>query len=231
MSWLHKQLLIASAALLVSIVIFEFTSIDLLIQDSLFDFSAGNWFWDKNEPVSRFFLYDAIKTLFIMSALALAIFLAFFKKHRMFQSYRRGLLIVCVSMFVVPGVANLAKAVTNVPCPSDLMRYEGDYPYVTLFSPYPESFVQERNIRCYPAGHASGGFALLSLFFLFHKPGSRKLAVVFALTLAWTVGTYKMAIGDHFLGHTVVMMMLAWLLILIITRLIHPEYAPQDYSD
>jgi len=34
--------------------------------------------------------------------------------------------------------------------------------------------------------------------------------------IGWSMGTYKMLIGDHFLSHTTITMILAWLLILMI---------------
>jgi membrane-associated PAP2 superfamily phosphatase len=70
--------------------------------------------------------------------------------------------------------------------------------------------------QCFPAAHASGGFALLALFFLFESPRNRARAVRVGLMAGWTMGAYKMAIGDHFLSHTVVSMLLAWLIVNLI---------------
>jgi membrane-associated PAP2 superfamily phosphatase len=68
------------------------------------------------------------------------------------------------------------------------------------------------------AGHASGGFALLSLFFLFKTARKSIGVVLFALTIGWSMGLYKMAIGDHFLSHTIITMLIAWLIILIVYK-------------
>ena len=38
------------------------------------------------------------------------------------------------------------------------------------------------------------------------------------MLIGWSMGTYKMLIGDHFLSHTVITMILAWLLILVIAQ-------------
>ncbi|KAB7885411.1 phosphatase PAP2 family protein, partial [Poseidonibacter ostreae] len=92
------------------------------------------------------------------------------------------------------------------------------YPDVKLFDSYPTEFVQNKKIKCWPAGHASGGFALLSLFFLFKKRINQIYALIFALSVGWSMGTYKMLIGDHFLSHTIITMLIAWLLVLIIYK-------------
>ena len=81
-------------------------------------------------------------------------------------------------------------------------------------------FVQKSKIKCWPAGHASGGFALLSLFFLFKTEKNRKKSIVFALIVGWSMGLYKMFVGDHFLSHTIITMVLSWLLILLIVKII-----------
>lgn len=80
------------------------------------------------------------------------------------------------------------------------------------------NFVQTENIRCYHAGHASGGFALISLVFLFKSKRNKVIAAVSALAIGWSMGLYKMLIGDHFLSHTIVTMLLAWLTILIVVK-------------
>ena len=58
----------------------------------------------------------------------------------------------------------------------------------------------------------------MSFFFLFKKRRNKYLALGAALIIGWAMGTYKMIIGDHFLSHTVITMILAWLIILIIAR-------------
>jgi membrane-associated PAP2 superfamily phosphatase len=110
------------------------------------------------------------------------------------------------------------KSISNIPCPTNITRYGGNYPRITLLSAPPKDFQLEENIRCYPAGHASGGFALLSTVFLFRRRKAKDFALGTALVLGWSTGGYKMLIGDHFLSHTVTTMLLAWLLILLIAK-------------
>jgi membrane-associated PAP2 superfamily phosphatase len=146
--------------------------------------------------------------------------LLFFRKHPLVQINQQGLLIVCISTIVVPLVVAALKATTNIPCPNDISHYGGIYPYVTLLKAYPQSFHQVETIMCYPAGHASGGFAFLSLFFLFTTTKNKIIALSLAMIVGWTMGTYKMLIGDHFLSHTIVTMMLSWLIILITAKMV-----------
>ncbi len=209
-------LLASLVALLVAVPLFNFTGIDLWIQDHFFNPDTGRWLLGRHEQPWRFLLYDGIKKLFILLVLGMVLALVFLRRKAWVQQYRRGMIIVVLSALLVPLVIGGLKASTNMPCPRNLAEYGGNYPHVSLFSPYPADFQQTRKIKCYPAGHASGGFALLSLFFLFKTPRARKIAVASALALGWTIGGYKMLIGDHFFSHTVVTMILAWIIVLLV---------------
>ena len=105
-----------------------------------------------------------------------------------------------------------------MPCPKNEILYGGSMPRTAVWQKYKEPFNKMPHIACWPAGHASGGFALLSLYFFFKSKRKRRVAIITALIVGWAMGLYKMLIGDHFLSHTVITMLIAWLLILIIAK-------------
>ena len=218
-----KQIILTVLILFCSVLLFEFTQIDLLLQDVFYNFELKHWILDRDEKVTRFIFYDGIKKLYIALILVVLTGLLFFRKNRLIQAYQQGLLIVCLSSLVVPLMVGALKASTNTPCPREITRYNGNEPYVTVLGRYPENFKQTKRARCFPAGHASGGFALLSLFFLFKKRRNKIIALLSALTMGWSIGIYKMLIGDHFLSHTVATMILAWLIILIVAKNVHRQ--------
>ncbi len=208
-----RQILLTLLALVATVLLFEYSDLNLFVQDRLYDFASGHWRVDRDEPVARFFFYDGIKKLYVGFVLALLATLLFFFRSRWLRAYRRGLVVVLLACILVPLAVGELKAQTNVPCPKSLQRYGGPFPHVTLLHRWPDGTCPSEVQRCYPAGHASGGFALMSLFFLFRDPRRRRIALAAAVAVGWTIGIYKMAIGDHFLGHTAVSMVLAWLLI------------------
>lgn len=205
--------------LLLSFLLFEFTPLDIIIQDYFYNFNTHQWILDKNAVLPKLIFYDGIKKLYILFVIAVLISLLFFRWHPIIMHYKKGLVIVLVSCLTVPLFIGLLKATTNVPCPTDIKRYGGNYPYVTVLSKYPDTFHQTENIRCYPAGHASGGFALMSLFFLFTSRRNKKIALISTLAIGWTIGNYKMIIGDHFFSHTLITMIISWLMILLIVKI------------
>lgn len=186
------------------------------LQDLLFNSQNNSWAIDNPGRIVHFIFYDGIKILLVLSALAILISLLFFKHTECVQRNHRGLRIVLFSMIIVPVVIGALKDNTNVACPRDLAVYGGALPYVKLFESYPEGQKPEALQRCFPAGHASGGFALMALYFLFQSPRNRWLALMCGISIGCLMGGYKMLLGHHFLSHTLVTMISAWLLINII---------------
>lgn len=224
----NKQILITSICLIYVIILFEFTSLDVLVQNLFFDNVTSTWILDRNDMVLKFLFYDGIKKLLIIFAFSILCSLIFFRKKELIKRYKKALVIVLLSAIIIPLTVGSLKAITNTPCPKNIEYFAGEYPDIKLFTPYPKDFVQKSKMKCWPAGHASGGFALLSLLFLFKKRKNQILALAFALTVGWSMGIYKMLIGDHFLSHTIITMLLAWLIILIIYKVVNLVYKNEE---
>ncbi|MCD4758498.1 MAG: phosphatase PAP2 family protein [Arcobacteraceae bacterium] len=217
---LNKHLLITFIVLVGAIVFFGLSQIDLVVQDILFDFDAKQWILNRDLQPYKFLFYDGIKKFLIFSVLLLILFSVVFYKTRLIQEYRKGILVVVLSSILVPVVIGGLKKYTNMPCPKNEIHYGGIYPKTNVWKKFPTTFHTNKKIKCWPAGHASGGFALLSLFFLFKSRKNKILAAVFASTVGVSMGTYKMLIGDHFLSHTVLTMIIAWFVILLIVAIV-----------
>ena len=117
---------------------------------------------------------------------------------------------IVLALALIPLTVSALKATTHVYCPASLERYGGSKPYVRIWESYPEG--QKPSGRCFPAGHASGGFAFLILAFCFRETWKRVLGALCGLALGWTAGWYQMMRGEHFLSHTLATMILAWAL-------------------
>lgn len=216
----NKQIVITILLLVFVIALFQFTNLDIILQSFFYDFETKNWLIDKNEPILKFFLYDGLKNLLLLFGLLILLSLVFLRKKSLIQEYKKGLIIVLLSAIFVPLIIGSLKAISNTPCPCNIVYFNGTYPDIKVFDSYPKDFIQTSKAKCWPAGHASGGFALMALFFLFKNPNNQKLAFGVALIVGWSMGTYKMLLGDHFLSHTIITMLMAWLIILIIVKFV-----------
>lgn len=220
---INKQIVITAFLLIVVIALFQFSNLDIFVQSFFYDFDKKSWLIDKNEPILKFFFYDGIKNLLLFFGLLILVSLIFFRKHILVQEYKKGLIIVLLSAILVPSIIGFLKDITNTPCPCNIVYFNGTYPDKKVFDSYPKDFVQKSKVKCWPAGHSSGGFALMALFFLFKTPKNQKKALFVALIIGWSMGTYKMLLGDHFFSHTIITMLMAWLIILIIVKFIQTK--------
>ena len=219
----NKQIVITAFLLIAVIALFQFSNLDIFVQSFFYDFDKKSWLIDKNEPILKFFFYEGIKNLLLFFGLLILVSLIFFRKNILVQEYKKGLTIVLLSAILVPSIIGFFKDITNTPCPCNIVYFNGTYPDKKVFDSYPKDFIQKSKVKCWPAGHASGGFALMALFFLFKTPKNQKKALFVALIIGWSMGIYKMLLGDHFFSHTIITMLMAWLIILIIVKFIQTK--------
>ena len=203
---------------MLNIILFQYTDIDIAVQDLFYNAKNSSWIIDEQNKLLSFIFYSGLKKAIVLFGIGILVSLIFFKNQPIIKKYKSGLVIVLLSLIIVPSVIGALKATTNMPCPNNEIRYGGIYPKTKLWEKYPDTFHPSSKSKCYPAGHASGGFALLSLYFLFKNPRNKKIALLIAFTIGWIMGLYKMMVGDHFLGHTITTMLLAWLLVLVIAK-------------
>ena len=215
-----KQLIITIVLLIITILFFQFSNVDVWVENLFYNALTHNWLIDRNDKILKIIFYTGIKKLLIALAAIMLLSLVVFRNSKITKEYKKGLIVVILSAIFVPLIVGGLKALTNTPCPKNTDIYGGNYPEIKVLDIYPKNFHQKKRIKCWPAGHASGGFALLSLFFLFKSRKNKKRAILLAMIVGWSMGLYKMMIGDHYLSHTIVTMLLAWLLIIIIARLL-----------
>ena len=227
---IDKHIALTAVILVGCIYFFGISDLDTLVQDIFYNIKTSTWVLSSSVQPYKFIFYDGVKKLLILFAVAMLILLVFFRKKAFVSRYKKGLMVVVLSAILVPVVVGGLKKYTDMPCPRDEVRYGGVYPRTAVWQSYDKEFrLTHKRTKCWPAGHASGGFALMSLFFLFHTKRNRILALVSGVTIGWLMGGYKMIIGDHFLSHTVITMVLAWFLILLIARGVYgKEFPPKE---
>lgn len=205
-----RALLASIAALAAVFAFFEFTGTDLAVQDRLFDFSTGRWCVDAKDPTGRALFYNGPKYLIVAGAIALlALALGPERWREAARFDRRGLVVALLTLASVPALVGQGKASTNVFCPYDIRRYRGDVAFVKVIERFPEGERPERRGRGFPAGHASGGFALIGMLWMRRTRAWTAAVIALAIGAGWWMGGYQMAKGAHYLSHTVVTMMLA----------------------
>lgn len=213
------SVLLIHAVLLFSLLLFSLTDLDSLLQDHLLAAGGNGWLIDKQDRLWRWIFYDGVKIFYILLALSCWLAWGLSYRSKRLQPLRWRLLVVALALVLAPVTVGVLKATTEMPCPRQLQQYGGQMPHVTILQRLLGQ-APSLKAKCYPAGHASGGFALMSLLFLFSSPGWQRRMIWAGLATGWIIGGYKMAIGDHFFSHTWVTMLWDAQLILLIGWLI-----------
>ncbi len=126
------------------------------------------------------------------------------------KSWRMPLLYLLLATGLSTAVVGLLKRFTDMDCPWDLLRYGGEHAYYGLFSPRPAML---GHAKCFPAGHASAGYAWVALYFfcLRVQPRWRWWGLGLALAVGLVFGVAQQLRGAHFLSHDLWSLMACWL--------------------
>lgn len=200
------------------------TSLDRAAQ-SLF-FSGNGWLLSGAVHESwKLWLYTGPKfAIGFTGIIALGVFL-----HARFSAkaglaerqWERPCLILFLSIALVPLLVGGLKAVTGVYGPVDLVPYGGEHPHIGLLE-HLWVYGRPDGGRSFPAGHASGGFALMALRYLPLGLWRQRLLLLSGFLCGWLMGLYQMARGEHFVSHTLTTMFLALAIISLLARRFDP---------
>jgi membrane-associated PAP2 superfamily phosphatase len=185
---------------------------DLWLADRLYAMEGHAWSL-QNGYVTQDLLHaagrQASKDLWF--ALAMMVAASLLSPH--WKQWRRPLLYLLLSTALSTAAVGLLKRWTNMDCPWDLLRYGGDKNYYTLFMHRPSML---GHASCFPAGHASAGYAWIALYFFFlsTRPRWRGWGLGFALALGAVFGVAQQLRGAHFLSHDLWTLMICWLIAL-----------------
>ncbi|MEO7850795.1 MAG: phosphatase PAP2 family protein [Rubrivivax sp.] len=210
------SILLTGLCIVLTIALFEKTHIDLRVQDRFYDPVRG-WRIDRDAPMPRLIFYQGPKWVLVAIVIGLLgciLAPADWSARMPLSRNDAAFLLSCIA--VIPITAWFIKSQTGVLYPCYIDRYGGEQPYRTLLESIPKVAGRVRG-RGFPAAHSSGAFALMALYFVMPGP-SRWIGLAVGLAAGWTVGTYQMLKGVHYLSHTIVTMFLSWMIILMLSR-------------
>src|SRR6188508_275686 len=130
-------ILITLGLLAAGFACFQFTDVDLRVQDRLFDFPRQQWIVDRHAPGPRFFFYNGPKAVIIGIGAVLLVAVALPSRWRPnwaklpWPAYRVWCVIAC--LVAVPATIGFVKSRSDMYCPWDLDRYGGNQPYHHFF--------------------------------------------------------------------------------------------------
>jgi len=137
---------------------------------------------------------------------------------------RRVLWATTAAMAAGPALVSTLKLYTGPRCPWDLADFGG-----TAVATSDWLVRSAEAGRCFPGGHASGGFSLLAIYFagvMLAAPRLRRVGLVAALGAGVAFSAVRMVQGAHFLSHNLWSAFFVWTVAMMIFALAHPKAQP-----
>ena len=200
-----SAVLLSTLTSLVLLLVWDATGLDLWMA-TLFGNARGfalqnHWLWND-------VLHDKIKPFTWALEIALLISIAVpFSALRALPLARRAQLAMTtlVALLLVSSI----KLRSATSCPWDLQQFGGAAIYVSHWA---RGVLDGGGGGCFPAGHASAGFAFLGGFFVFRRnhPALAWRWLASTLALGLLLGLAQQIRGAHYMSHTLWTAWLCW---------------------
>ncbi|RZI42696.1 phosphatase PAP2 family protein [Herbaspirillum sp. HC18] len=215
------QLLLPLAAAPLIWWIFDATPLDRWMIGWYYDVGARN-FPLRDDVFMQNVMHNGLKLIVVAVGMILAgAYLLSFLLPQL-APQRRRLLWLLGGMCGATALVAVLKHYSVMHCPWDLADYGGYAAFHGLFDSLPANTAPG---RCFPSGHASGGFALLAFYFgLRDSDADRaRLMLFLGLALGLVMGWAQMMRGAHFLSHTVWAAWVEWMFLALLYHLVPPH--------
>lgn len=234
--WLGKRLIgwlwvWLGASALVIVAMANYTPLDLMLADWMFDFSRGQFTYQ------HVFFFDMVmhsyaKYLLLGVWLVLVVFALLPTKMRPkwlspAQQYR--LRWVAALAIAHSSLVSWLKHQMPHACPWDITRYGGSLDWFPAFAAH----TSHMGGHCFPAGHASSGLWLsaLCLCWLPHHPRKALVVGLAGLAVGFMLGWCQQLRGAHFLSHTLTSVWLMCALLLCVLSFSSSRYLTGIYPN
>lgn len=205
-------------------VTFELGNVDTWLADKFYAWEGGTWAL-KNAWITSTIIHQIGKklSLFIAVIILAALTISYLSQH--FRQYRRELVYLLLAAGGGSVLISVLKSISHVSCAWDFSRYGG-------LEEYSNVYMQILNLSgkdCFPAGHASGGYAWLAFYFLgvYKESKWRWIGLGGALSVGLIFGVSQQLRGAHFITHDLWTLAICWFFSLLVFKLMLSGKAPQ----
>ena len=192
---------------LIAIVLWELSGLDLTLAHAM---GGPHGFALRDHWLLTMVLHTGAKYFAWLLILALCLFIAWpIGALQRLTSARRAQL--AVSAMLAWAFITLVKSGNHTSCPWDLHEFGGLARHVSHWAGW--SREDGGGGRCFPAGHASTGFAFLGGFFVLRhdQPRLARIWALTALAVGLLLGIAQQLRGAHFMSHTLWTGWLCWM--------------------
>ncbi len=207
--------------------LFEHSSLDIVFADFWYQSEGGNWALRKN-----WFTYDVMhhwgkRLVILLGVIMVALYGASWKFERL-RPWRWSFAFASIAMILLPSSVALLKQLSSVPCPWDISRFGGRMAYMHNLQ-----FTTAATAgHCFPAGHSSGGFGLLAVYFAFGPFVNRhRLWLLLpGLVVGVAFGFAQQLRGAHFVSQDLWSVTIVWFGALLLLKLAWKFQRPENHN-
>jgi membrane-associated PAP2 superfamily phosphatase len=193
---------------IVLVIVGEWFTVDLWLARHLYQLEGGQWSL-KNDWLFSVILHDHARKLLVMFALSVLILALSSLKISKLKCWKKHLWFLFLALITPPILVAIGKTITHMDCPWSLSEFGGSNPYFGLFENHPGIWNYG---KCFPAGHASGGYSLIALYFFFLqvRPKWKKYGLYLGLFTGLVFGIVQQLRGAHFVSHDLWSLAICW---------------------
>ncbi len=205
--WLG-HLAIPLGVFLAAVFLQQTVPVDRMLADWIYALEGHRWSL-RDAPLFSMVLHTGAQKMMVGVGLAVIVAALASLRIERLRPWRRPLAYLAVVMPLSALLVAGLKEITHVDCPWDLLRYGGSRPFVGLFQHHSGAYPYG---RCFPAGHASGGYALVALYFFLREvaPDKRWAGLAIGLGAGMLFGMVQQLRGAHFLSHDLWALAICW---------------------
>lgn len=219
-AWSHLWLPLLAWALAVCTI--GALDIDWRLSHALYAWEGYRWLL-RDATLTEALLHRGGHALSIVAWVGALV--AWIVARRRRSALQRPLTCLLLSVLASTLLVSWVKSWSNMDCPWDIDGLGGTRPYLDLLSFRPPELPQG---RCFPAGHASGGYAWVGLYFFFLaiRPAWRWHGLGIGLGVGALFGMAQQLRGAHFLSHDLWTATICWTVALLVYLWLRPKTAP-----
>ncbi|WP_280553553.1 phosphatase PAP2 family protein [Halomonas sp. 25-S5] len=219
---LPYRLALAWCGFLALMLVIYGLGLDFTLADVLYRWQGGEWAL-QDHVLLQDWLHQGGRTLSQWMGAGVIVALLASLLPTPLRRWRRALLFLFLAVATSTLSISILKQLVSMECPWDLARYGGDWPFVGLLAWRPSGMP---DTACFPAGHASAGYAWLALYFFLAAtwPRWRWLGLATGLGLGLAFGIAQQLRGAHFLSHDLWTLMLCWTISTLLASWLLPAW-------
>ncbi len=218
-------------AFIATVVVIGAYDLDLRLARALYDWQGDRWSL-KRSFVTEALIHRAGRNASIVAWLGVVVAWAIAMRRPARAAWRAPLGYLCLAVLTSTLLVSWIKSWSNVDCPWDIQGLGGVRPHLALFEARPPSLP---HVACFPAGHASGGYAWMALYFFFAmiKPQWRLRGLAAGVGIGMLFGVGQQLRGAHFLSHDIWTAAICWfvslgLYLIFVARMARRDRAPKE---